>query len=118
MTSSAGYYELEIYLAPSNPPYRGQKWLLGLQLNEEMPFVKNAVADDYRSLDCGYPAWVSGVRDNIRISSHKLFCKRGINTLMLYSVTPGLVFEKLVLHPTEYQLPKSYLGPTESFYFT
>lgn len=118
MTSSAGYYELEIYLAPSNPPYRGQKWLLGLQLNEEMPFVKNAVADDYRSLDCGYPAWVSGVRDNIRISSHKLFCKRGINTLRLYSVTPGLVFEKLVLHPTEYQLPKSYLGPSESFYFT
>ena len=118
LTSCAGEYELDLYLAPSNPPYRGQKWLLGLQINEEAPVVKNAVADDYRSLDCSYPAWVSGVRDNIHISTHRLTCKQGMNTLRLFALTPGMIFERLVLHSVEHPLPQSYLGPCESFYFT
>lgn len=117
LAAQSGDYELALYLAPTSPPHRGGKLLFGLQVNGEPAAVQNAVPEDYRTLDCSYPAWVIGVRDNIRISCHRISCREGLNTLRLYAMTPGFVLERLVLHPAECPLPQSYLGPKESFYF-
>ncbi|MGZ7441246.1 glycosyl hydrolase 115 family protein [Paenibacillus sp. TH7-28] len=111
-----GTYAADYYLAPSNTAYMDHKLYLGVQVNGGEIHVENAVSDRFRSLDLGCPEWIRAVKDNIRIYSSEISCRRGLNTLRIYAVSPSLVLERIVLYPAAALLPESYLGPRESFY--
>jgi hypothetical protein len=113
----AGYesdYFVDLYLAPSNTAYMDHKLFYGIQINDSVIRFENAVEEDFRSLDCGYPDWVNAVRNNIRIRKTRVFCQKGINHLRIYAVSPFFVLERIVLYKDK--LPESYLGPKESYY--
>jgi len=116
IAKNTGEYNVDFYLAPSNTTYIDRKLYFGLQINDEEIIIQNAVSDKFKSLDCTCVEWVSAVRDNIRIYSSSIRCKKGFNKMRIYSVSPSFVLEKIVIYAQEVRLPKSYLGPVESYY--
>jgi hypothetical protein len=113
ITEKEGTYQVDFYLAPSNPPFLDAKLYVGIQMNEGEQSIENVVGPDFAFM-C--PEWESGVRNNIRIYHSKVWCNKGENHLKIYAVSPSLVVEKIVLYPEDLKLPESYLGPKESYY--
>ena len=111
-----GEYFVELYLAPSNTTYIDGKMNFGMQINGEEIKIKNAVCDNFTSLDFRCSEWVKAIIDNIRIYKDKIYCKKGINYLRIYGISSSFVLEKIVLYSINGNVPKSYLGPVESFY--
>ena len=114
--SEDGRYIVDFYLAPSNTTYIDRKLYFGVQINDEELKIENAVSDTFKSLDCSCREWVSAVMDNIRICKSGVYCRKGINKLRVYAVSPSFVLERIVIYQAQSKLPKSYLGPVESFY--
>jgi hypothetical protein len=52
--------------------------------------------------------------DHGRIVSTTVTLKKGKNDIFLYAGEPGVIVEKLVLHPANIALPDSLLGPAAS----
>jgi hypothetical protein len=111
-----GMYTVDFYLAPSNTAFVDRKLYLGIQINEGEMKIENAVSDKFKSLDLSSSEWVSAVRENIRIYKSDVYCKKGINNLRIYAVSPSLVLERIILYSADSKIPVSYLGPVESFY--
>ncbi|AET60998.1 alpha-glucuronidase Gh115A [Paenibacillus terrae HPL-003] len=84
-----GLYWAEYYLAPSNTAYTDHKLYLGVQMNNGEVHLENAVSDRFRSLDTSCTEWVNAVKDNIRIHRGELPCRRGLNVLRIYAVSPS-----------------------------
>ena len=110
-----GEYTLELYVAPSNTATMEHKMNIGIQMNEEEMKVHNLVGSDFASLKLDCLEWDTAVRDNIRISKVVVACRKGLNQLRLYAMSPMAVIERIVLHPADSLTPESYLGPPESW---
>lgn len=59
--------------------------------------------------------WSRGVLNNIRVAETAVPVHAGVNDLYFYAADPGIVLERIVLYPENTSLPKSYLGPPESW---
>ena len=110
-----GAYTLELYVAPSNTATMEHQMNIGIQMNGGEMEVHNLVGPDFASLKLDCKEWDTAVRDNIRIRSVTVSCRKGLNQLRLYAMSPMAVIERLVLHPADEPLPQSYLGPPESW---
>lgn len=110
-----GEYLLHLYMAPSNTATMEHRLCFGLQLNGGDMQEINGAGEGFRSLDLKCREWDSNVRNNVRIRTVPVVCRRGRNTLRLYGGSPLVVFERLVLHPADKPLQASYLGPRESY---
>lgn len=115
VTNKAGVYEAAFYMAPSTPVDKEQNMFVGIQINEETVSIENTVWDTKRTYFQG-PQWDVEAHDNIKIYHKKLQCLKGVNTLRFYFVSPNISLERIVIHREGVILPKSYLGPTESYY--
>lgn len=115
VVETAGTYEVELYMQPSNPVTTENTLYYGIQANEEQIDVVNTIPKDQRVGDQNYK-WAAGVLDNIRRSTSKILCREGLNTLKVFAVSPGFVLEKLVIYPADKKPMESYLGPTETYY--
>ncbi|WP_440897503.1 glycosyl hydrolase 115 family protein [Amphibacillus sp. Q70] len=109
----SGIYQVELYMQPSNPVTRASTIFCGIQTNEDNVDIINLLPEGYHVDD---HSWGVGVLDNIRKKCSTINCQKGLNTLRIYTVSPGFVLEKLVLYPKGRQLEQSYLGPTETYY--
>ena len=117
-------YEVTVYSAPSNPVSADNKLAYGISSAagdvsgsekwEEEIEVVNTVPEDFRVGD-DQEFWGKGVLDNIRKSSTRLVLTGGINTIRLFARDPGFVPEKLVICEAGTVIPRSYLGPGETF---
>jgi hypothetical protein len=116
VASQEGMYTIDFYLAPSNTAFIDRKLYFGIQINEGEIKIENAVSDKFKSLDLSCLEWVSAVRDNIRIYKSNAYCRKGINNLRIYAVSPALVLERIVLYSENSKILESYLGPAESYY--
>jgi hypothetical protein len=116
VASQEGLYSVDFYLAPSNTAFIDRKLYLGIQINEGEMKVENTVSNKFKSLDLSSSEWVSAVRENIRIYKSTVYCRKGINNLRIFAVSPALVLERIVLYPDNSKLLESYLGPVESYY--
>lgn len=108
-----GLYEVELYMQPSNPVTKEGLLFCGIKVNEEAISVVNTLPEGYR-VDDGH--WAEGVLNHIRRHSTAIHCRKGLNTLRIYAVSPGFVLEKLVIYPEGKKPADSYLGPTETYY--
>ncbi|MCR5283563.1 MAG: glycosyl hydrolase 115 family protein [Lachnospiraceae bacterium] len=108
-----GACELTLHLAPTNPPFRDQKILFGLQVNEGPIRSCNIVPEGSRVTDED-PDWRQIALCNERRFTTGFECKRGRNRIRVYAQSPCFVLEKLVIRKEEAALQPSYLGPSET----
>lgn len=111
----AGEYEIDFYLAPSNPVTNEKQILFGLQLNEAPIGLMNAIPDSFKVEDRN-ACWEEGVLENIRITRGVVECEAGLNTLRVYACSPGFVLERIVIFKISKKPAESYLGPAETYY--
>ncbi|SDB83549.1 Glycosyl hydrolase family 115 [Pelagirhabdus alkalitolerans] len=113
MTKEEATFEMDVYMQPSNPVGRDETIKCAIQINQTPARTIDPLPDGYRvdGLE-----WEKGVLNHIRVQTVEIDCEKGLNKLRIYPVTPGFVLEKLVMYPKGHQPPKSYLGPTETYY--
>lgn len=104
---NTGIYHVTTYVSPTIDFYNKNGLHFGLSLNDdEIEPINIHGAENYR--------WDNSVADNIiRVKSTVLVTKKGLNTLHLSSIDPGVVVQKIVLSKKR-SLPKTYLGPSET----
>lgn len=110
-----GLYSFDFYLNPSNPAYKDNKLQFVVQINKDK-ILKDVVEPNFVVGDNQEP-WGTDVTNNIRIVSVEDECNKGLNVLRFYPTTPNIVLEKIVIHLSDYKMPKSYLGAPETFRF-
>ena len=108
-----GVYSFDFYLNPSNPAYKDNKLQFVAEINKNK-LLKDVVEKDFSVGDNQEP-WGSDISNNIRICSVYENCKKGLNRLRIYPVTPNIVLEKIVIHLANEKMPESYLGAPETF---
>ena len=98
---------------PSNPAYKDNKLQFIAEVNG-VKILKDVVDKNFKIGDDSFP-WGEDIPNNIRISSVYADCKKGLNILRIYPVTPNIVLEKIVIHDANTKMPKSYLGAPETY---
>lgn len=109
-----GDYRVELLTAPNNPVELGSAVHLLAESGGETRKVE-LIPPDFRGGENSDPRWCAGVLDHIHTAETRFRFDRGIHTLTLSPLEPGVVLEKIVISPWEAQLPQSYLGPQESW---
>lgn len=115
VTDRDGIYDASFYIAPSTPVGHDQQAYIGIQVNQGPISTDNTVRDTDRTYFLS-PQWSKEAFENVKIYRKKLECKKGINILRFYHVSPNISLERIVLHAEGVTMPASYLGPAESYY--
>lgn len=113
MTGQEAVYRIYFYLAPTTPVVFEREQYLGFSLNDGEVRIINTV----EKTEIPYflsPQWAREARENIKLTKTDAICKKGINTLRFYGVSPAIVLEKIVIVREGATIPDSYLGPSES----
>ena len=113
--SNSGTVKVDIYIAPSLNIYNDIGMRYAVSFDDAPPqLVKIHEFDTIP--DWKYPAyWNNSVTDNIRIlTTEHTIENPGSHTLKIWMVTPGVVFEKVVIETKK--IGDSYLGPPESYF--
>lgn len=117
-------YEVQLYMAPSNPPEKDNKITYGISSSagdragaehwdEEIEMI-NVIPEGFKVGDEQW-YWAEGVLDNIRKSSSRVILLKGLNTLRIFASSPCFVLERIVICEAGAHLRESYLGPKETF---
>lgn len=114
VAENAADYIIRFYLLPRNPVEKGARMCLAYAINGERRKILDTISDSFHT-DCTCEEWNRGVLDNIRVVESVISVKKGENQLYFYAADPGIVLERIVLYPENRKLPKSYLGPIESW---
>lgn len=112
--AKAGEYAVEVYVSPTNPLYPGDEQRLALSVNGKKAEVFSTLPEGFLAGNCWNAQWNDNVLDNIRICKRTVKLAKGENVVTLGAVDAGVLVQKLVLHPVEVAIPKSYLGPITS----
>jgi hypothetical protein len=114
MALEDGEYELCFELAPTTPTVFKPEHYIGYSLNCEDVHVVNTVRDTKIPFFLS-PQWEEEAKDNVKKVKTTEVCRKGVNTLRFFGVSPSMVLEKIYLVRKGVKLPDSYLGPPESF---
>lgn len=109
-----GDYRVELLTAPNNPVELGSAVHLLAESGGETRKVE-LIPPDFRGGENSDPRWCAGVLDHIHTAETRFRFDRGIHTLTLSSLEPGVVLEKIVISPWDAPPAPSYLGPQESW---
>lgn len=114
VVQNADIYAFNFYLNPSNPAFTNNKLQFLTQVNGQS-LVTNVV--DSRSFAVGdnREPWGTDITNNIRVCTIFQYCKKGLNKLKFYPLSANIVLEKIVIHSSKIELPKSYLGAPETY---
>ncbi len=111
----SGDYKLSLYLAPGNPSEIGGNVRYGVQIGDGMLDIIESIPEGFASGDCFNWQWSQGVLNNVRYSRVAVSLDAGVNTIAIKAIDSSLVIQTLVLTKEGTALPKSYLGPVESW---
>ena len=111
---SEGTYNLELYFAPSTPVTHEQMMLAGISVNKEETSVFNTVNKPNEPYFTSHQ-WTVEAYNNVKVYKCAVECKKGVNSLKYYHISPNLALERIVLYKDGTRLPESYLGPKESY---
>lgn len=109
----AADYEVNVYAAASNPVVYQGKLALNVASNDAAGVAVNTIPEtDFVPWKSN--SWRKGVLDQIHIGTCKVSLHKGVNTIKLSAIDPGVVVEKLVIWNPNAKIRESYLGPKES----
>ncbi|WP_029233038.1 glycosyl hydrolase 115 family protein [Butyrivibrio sp. VCB2006] len=109
-----GEYYISFMLAPTTPVTFRTEQYLGYSVNEEDIQIINTV----RRPEIPFfqsPQWEQEAKDSVKKVEDKVLCKKGVNILKFYGMSPGIILERVILVRSGVRLPQSYLGPVESY---
>ena len=107
-------FRLCFYMTPTTPVVFEREQYIGYSINEEAVQIMNTVEKPEIPFFLS-PQWEREAMDNIKLVKTTIECRKGINKLRFYGMSPAIILEKIVLHDISVELPESYLGPNESF---
>lgn len=115
LAEKTGKYKLTLYLLARNPVQKGGRMGFAVSVNDGEPQELYGVSKQY------YTEWISrewadGVLNHARTVTMEVSLRQGRNDIYVYAGEPGVILEKLVLHPAEKDLQESYFGPEESYF--
>jgi hypothetical protein len=112
---SSGPAEVSLTVAPTLnfAPDRGLR--VAVAFDDEPARLLTLVPQGYDAAN-GNRDWEESVRNNYRIvtSSHELD-EPGYHTLRIWMVDPAVVVQRIVVADADAEVPRTYLGPPESF---
>jgi hypothetical protein len=109
----ANSMNFDFYQSPLNPVSKKNKLQFIAEVNGYR-ILKDVVPPAFAVGDDQQP-WGTDVINNIRVSTVTAPCKKGLNILRVYPVTPAFVLEKIVIHAENKPMPYSYLGAPETY---
>lgn len=110
----SGQYRIMFYMAATTPVVYERKQYIGFSVNDEAVKVVNTVREENKQFFLSRQ-WEEEAYSNIKLSEDVVTCRKGVNKLRFWGVSPAIVLERIVLYPAEENLPESYLGPRESY---
>ena len=114
LVDEPGDYQVDMYIAPTNPVYRDNKLQIAYNCNGNNSGTVDAFYKEYKIDDkCMY--WCQGALDNIRVLTVDINCVNGVNTIDISPLSPGMVLEKVVIYKSGRKPQASYLGPKETW---
>lgn len=116
LAEQTGKYQLTFYILSRNPVQKGGRMRFAVSVNNGESEELCAVSKQYYT-EWFNQEWADGVLDHARTVTVEISLQRGRNDIYVYAKDPGVIIEKLVLHPAESKLPESYFGPEESYRF-
>ncbi len=116
MAQQDGEYNIEFFLSATTPVVYERIHYIGYSINLEQPTLLNTVKQPERQFFQS-AQWSHEAHDNIKKAEAVVKCKKGINKLYFYGVSPTIILERIVLHPVNTKLLPSYLGPKESYFY-
>ena len=108
-----GAMNFDFYQSPLNPVSKANVLRFCAEVNGEK-IIKDAVPSWFAVGDNQEP-WGQDVTNDIRVSTVTASCRKGLNILRVYPVTPSFVLEKIVIHKEDFSMPYSYLGAPETY---
>ncbi|KAG4081225.1 alpha-glucuronidase Gh115A [Neocallimastix lanati (nom. inval.)] len=111
--NEAHTWSFDFYQNPSNPAFMNNKLQFAAEVNGKA-IIHDVV--DSKTFAVGDTKQPWSNTNEIRISTVNFECKKGLNTLKFYPVTPNIVLEKIIIRPENYKMPESYLGAPETYY--
>ena len=114
LASEDSEYELTFELAPSTPVTFTPEQYIGYSMNGGKIQIVNTVRDPDRPFFLS-PQWREEAMDSIKKVTAIVKCVKGENELKFYGMSPGIVLERILIVRKGIEIPKSYLGPGESF---
>lgn len=109
-----GEYCVELLAAPTNPSVNNGTLSLTLEAGGKSKVV-TLVYSDFRSGDTRDAKWCQGVLDQVRVASSVIKFKKGVQEITVGALEAGVVLERIRIYKASAKLPKSYLGPKESW---
>lgn len=108
-----GDYSLISEFAPTNPLSRKNRLRYAVAVNEGKSVYLDTVPHDYKAGSNGCREWGEGALNHRHVSTVKVHLSKGVNTIKIKMVDPGMVLLKINL--TNKDIPASYLGMPATF---
>ena len=93
-----GEYEVNIHLAPSNPPVRGSLLHYGFVVDDSAMEYYPSISKDYKGGENSCPEWAKAAIMRERIMTHKIRLEKGRRILKFGFCEPGVVLERIRIH--------------------
>ena len=114
MATENSEYEAVFLLAPTTPVTFKPEQYLGYSVNGGKTKIINTVRDPENQFFFS-PQWREEAINSVKIVKDIVKLVKGENELKFYGCSPGIVLERIVLIKKGIKIPKSYLGPRESY---
>ncbi len=107
-------YEVIFDLAPTTPVTFTGGQFMGYSMNGGKTKIINTVKRPEIQFFFS-EQWQEEAKANVKKVTDTVKCVKGENNLRFYGMSPGIVLERILLVRKGIELPKSYLGPRESY---
>ncbi len=114
VTETEGTYRIQFHMAATTPVVYERKQYIGFSVNDMPIQIVNTVKEENKQFFLS-AQWTEEAYNNVKYTESTISCKKGLNRLRFYGMSPAIVLEKIVLRQETVTLPESYLGPTESY---
>lgn len=117
MIPETAWYQIELWLAPSNPVKPDERFNLTLRIDgEEGPWRRLEVFHkDYRAGEAACREWADAVLNQIRKIKKRMYLTKGVHTLEVGFLDGILLLEKLLIYPEGIEPKISCMGPEETW---
>lgn len=109
-----GRCQIRFYLAATTPVVYKSEQYIGFSVNEDAIQIVNTVRETDKPFFLSRQ-WEQEAYEQIKLTDFTIYCKKGVNRLYFYGMSPAVVLERIVISRDGVPLPVSYLGPRESY---